>query len=78
LEGESGEGEGEAKEGEIKEGEPVEGEGEAEGESENLEDIAENLLGQFDLADTNHDGLLIYEEACTIIPALSQQQFLDG
>ena len=69
-EGEPVEGEGEPVEGEPSEGEPVEGEGEPiEGES----DISQDLLDGLDLDD---DGFLSFEEAQTIIPGLTQEQFV--
>jgi large repetitive protein len=82
-EGEPVEGEGEPVEGEG-EGEPVEGEGEpVEGEGEPVEGEGEPVEGEpdiqgdlFDGLDTDDDGRLTYEEAQTIIPGLTQEQFV--
>ena len=75
-EGELVEGEGEVVEGE---GEPVEGEGEpVEGEGEPVEGEGEpDIQGDlFDGLDTDDDGRLTYDEAQTIIPGLTQEQFV--
>ena len=64
------EGEGEPVEGELVEGEGETSEGEPiEGES----DITQDLLDALDLDD---DGFLSFEEAQTIIPGLTQEQFV--
>ncbi len=76
-EGEAAEGEpveGELTEGEVVEGEPREGERQ-EGEPTPLQDIAALLLDAFDDAVMAEDGKLRFEEARTIWPSLTREQF---
>jgi len=77
VEGEPAEGEpveGEPVEGEPVEGEPVEGEP-VEGETGTTEEIAADLLDQFDNADGNGDGALTYNEVRAVMPGLTEDQF---
>jgi hypothetical protein len=55
---------------------PMEGEGETvEGEPLSTEEVMQMLQDQLNVADTNSDGTLSYEEALVAITGLTQEQF---
>ena len=48
-----------------------------EGDPDTPQEIAEDLLDQFDQTDTNDDGAISFVEASAIMPSLTQQQFAE-